>query len=305
VVFQYSTQQGFRQKIIFCCDTFTFFKGEIKMTNAKTTIWLAAVVISVAGSPVLSVMHFADGGVHNINYVIGDYVYVDYMSPGLETTVNLLPGGKMSSYLNAYEDSWINILGGEIVGGIFATQRAHVSMSDGSIDGLGAALDAQINISGGSIANELHVSHTNHVNIQGGTIGNLNATNNSHVDIYDGSIQDYLLIDTDAQAHFFGGSVGGDFRLDFGGTLNIYGWGFEVGGTPVGYGELTSILGDYWYDETARHLTGTLASGEPISNDFYIGHDAKIVLVPAPGAVVLGSIGLSFAGWKLRRRKKL
>ncbi len=279
------------------------------MTNARSIIWLAAAVISIVSSPVLSVYHISDGGIHNINYVIGDYVYVDYMSPGLETTVNLNPGGKMNSYMNAYEDSWINIAGGEIVGDMSATGHVHVSVSDGSIgNNLWAVTDEQINVTGGSIGNELRVwGNTTYLNIQGGTIGHLYADNSSQVDIYGGSIQDYLLIETSAQAQLLGGSVDGDFRLHWGGILTIRGWGFAVDGVPVDYGELTSILGDYWYDETARHLTGTLAGGESIGNDFYIGHDAKIILspVPVPSAVLLGCIGLSFAGWKLQRRKVL
>jgi hypothetical protein len=45
------------------------------------------------------------------------------------------------------------------------------------------------------------------------------------------------------------------------------------------------------------------------SYDFYgdtIGFDNfEVTPVPAPGAVLLGSIGLALAGWKLRRRKEL
>jgi hypothetical protein len=31
---------------------------------------------------------------------------------------------------------------------------------------------------------------------------------------------------------------------------------------------------------------------------------AEVTLIPAPGAFLLGSIGLAFANWKLRKRKK-
>jgi hypothetical protein len=34
------------------------------------------------------------------------------------------------------------------------------------------------------------------------------------------------------------------------------------------------------------------------------GDDSRVA-VPVPGAVVLGAIGLTFAGWKLRRSKRL
>ena len=71
------------------------------------------------------------------------------------------------------------------------------------------------------------------------------------------------------------------------GVISIHGSDFAVDGVPFGYGELTSILGGSPWDEPNRNLTGTLASGEPINNGFYIGYDAKIVLVPAP----------AFPGW--------
>lgn len=41
--------------------------------------------------------------------------------------------------------------------------------------------------------------------------------------------------------------------------------------------------GGWWTKEPERRLTGTLASGEPIDNVFYISYDAKIVLVGGPG----------------------
>ena len=90
--------------------------------------------------------------------------------------------------------------------------------------------------------------------------------------------------------------------VDAAGILTIHGSDFAVDGEPFGYGELTSILGGAHWDEPSRYLTGTLVSGEPIDNGSYIGHDGKIVLVPAPGAVLLGSIGLGFVGWLRTRR---
>ena len=69
--------------------------------------------------------------------------------------------------------------------------------------------------------------------------------------------------------------------------IRIFGSDFEVDGQPFGYGELTSILGSIPLLEPTRRLTGTLLSGELIDNDFYIGHNAKIILIPEPASAAL------------------
>ena len=275
------------------------------MKNARTTIWVMAVVLSLASSPVIGVVYLGDGHAHYIDYAIDDSVYVDWLAPGLKTRLILLYGGSMFS-LRAHEDSIVNILGGSIGNYLSAYDSSLVDISGGSIAGSLSAWDSsQVSFSGGSIGTQLYAYQTSQVDISGGSIGgSLLAHHSSYVDISGGSIGLYLGAYHSCQVGFSGGSVGNDLIADQSGILTIYGWDFEVNGVPFGYGELTSMLGGDYMDEPSRYLTGTLASGELIGNDFYIGHDAKIALVPAPGAVVLGSIGLGFIGW-LRRRRTL
>jgi len=233
------------------------------MTNAKK-LWIMAVVLSLASSPVVGHLDFNDGQTHDIDYQINTEVWVDYQAPGMQTTVNLLNGGSILYDLRAYEDSWINIIGGSIGRYLFP---------DGN---------SQVNIFGGSIGSDLAAGGSSQTNISGGLIANyLRAYDHSHVNIS-------------------GGSIGGDLAPTQWAVLTIYGSDFAVDGAPFGYGKLTSILGGNWQDEPLRYLTGILSSGQPIDNDFYIGHEASIILVPEPATIILFALG-SLA---LRRTKQ-
>ena len=238
------------------------------MTNARTTIWVMAVVLSLAGSPVLAItIDLTGGATYDIDYEINANIRVDYQATTpMRTRVNLLDGGSIRYMLNAYEDSIVNILGGSIGDFLLAYNSSQVDISGGSIDSMYTYGSSQVDISGGSI-------------------GSMYTYDSSQVDIS-------------------GGSIGSELISDGSSIFTIHGWDFAVDGVPFGYGELTSLLGGDHWDEPSRYLTGTLASGELIDNAFYIGHDGKIVLIPAPGAVVLGSIGVGLVGW-LRRRRAL
>jgi hypothetical protein len=182
----------------------------------------------------------------------------------MQTTVNLLDGGRIISDLFAYENSYINILGGSIDWDLYAWDNSHV------------------NFSGGSIGLYLFAEDSSHVDFSGGWIGHyLYALNSSHVD-------------------FSGGSIGDELIAEDSSILEIHGSDFTVDGQTVGYGELTSIFGGWCGAEPYRRLTGTLLNGELIDSGFRIGHDARIALVPEPATLFLLGLGAVI----LRRPRK-
>jgi hypothetical protein len=233
----------------------------VKVKNERT-IWLVAVVLFLLACPALGTIEFKDGLTHDIDYPIYDDVRVDLQTPSMYTTVNWLDGGSIDEpySLRGYEHSRINIRGGYI----------RELYSYGS---------SQVDISGGSIF-WFTSWNSSQVNISSGSIFWLNSSGSSHVDI-------------------IGGAIDGDLWLWDNGTIRIFGSDFAVDGQNVGYGELTSILGGSPWAEPYRHLTGTLLSGELINNNFRIGYDASIILIPEPATLALFSIGILY----LRRRK--
>ncbi|MGA1979347.1 MAG: PEP-CTERM sorting domain-containing protein [Sedimentisphaerales bacterium] len=248
------------------------------MRSRKITVWVMVMVLGGCTSKAVALIELKDGQIHNITSEFNDDVRVDYQTPGMKTTVNILGGGGtgLSHSLTVYEDGFVNIFNESMVGYVCAVGRSQVSIFGGCI-GLGGVVamnSSQVNISGGWINSGVS-GIGGQVNISGGSI-----CNPGWLEVY-GTCRTYLS----------GGSIYSDLNLNSDGILTIYGSDFAVNSQPVGYGELTSLLGGWYNMEPCRRLTGMLASGHQIDNDFYIGENAKIVLVPEPATLLLLGLG--------------
>ena len=147
------------------------------MKNKSVTIWVMVVVLSSICSPAMSLTQFKDGGIHDIDYVINDEVWVDYEAPGMETTFNLLPGGSITgggsitpNELEGYEDSHINICGGTLSDDLPAWGNCQVNFSGGLIGASLAANDnSQVVFCSGATANVLSARGNSQVTVATGS----------------------------------------------------------------------------------------------------------------------------------------
>ncbi len=286
------------------------------MRSRRVEIIAAVLVLFVSASPVMAVIEFNGGLSHDIDYEINDEVWVDFELPGLGTTLNFLEGGSIkSAHLKAFEDSAINVLGGSIVY-LDAMGSSHVALSDGfiadfyaygaskvtvsggSIEQLYARDNCQVDVSDGSIG-ELVAFDNNRMTVSGGSMGEIVALLASQVDISGGSIGWLQITDT-SQVTVSGGFFTKEMQLGGNTVLTIEGSDFAVDGTPVGYIELTSILGEQYNRDPHRRLTGTLLNGDPLDNEFRIGYSGKIVLVPEPATLLILALG----GLALTRKRR-
>ncbi len=271
------------------------------MKTKSMTIWVMVLVLCVSSSQVMAWIQYNDGGTHDITTTINDDVWVDWDSPGVGTTVNMLEGGSIADTLKGFEDSIINILGGSIGHELYSHDSSRLNISGGTIGGQLHSSDfSQVDISGGLIAFQLSIYGSSQVNISGGTIGyRFYSSDSSQVNISGGSIKLFELRDS-SQVNISGGSIGENLLLSENAVLTIDGSDFAVDGQSVDDGKITSITGGPNHSEPYRHLTGILANGDLLDNDFRIGHDASIVLVPEPATLLLLGLGAVM----VRRRKR-
>jgi hypothetical protein len=208
------------------------------------------------------------------------------VAPGAPTAVSLVNGGVVGGALIAFESSTVTMSGGSVTGTLIANGSSAVGMSNGAVSGdLIANNSSTIAVSGGSVA------------------GSVIAFDSSAVTLAGGFVTGDLVGFDSASVTMNGGWVGGKLLAVESSAITLFGTGFAVDGTPVGYGPIAALSGT---------LTGTLLSGDALGNPFchagctQIGSPLTglITLVPEPSTPLLitssGALGLGLT----RRRQR-
>lgn len=261
----------------------------------KTKSILVGLAFLLLGSQqVVAVMYINDGQEHVLDHDWDLWLWIDYESPGMGTSLEIAPGGKVGR-LTAYEDSIVRLAGGAISstfsmpdgGSLLAHDRSRIIMSGGSVHRyLDVTDNAQATIYGGGIGNRLHVSGYAQATVHNAVISRLGATNSGNVD-------------------FLGGHISQKIFAGHGATITIHGSDFVLDGTPIDFGTLTSINGGNYTNEPVRYLNGFSSNGGRITTELFIGNNAKVFLVPEPATLLLLSLGTVIVRRKLQigRRK--
>ena len=255
-------------------------------------------------------IYFSDGRTHTVDYMMYERLYVLDSSLGEPTTVNLVTGGHIERMMYAYDNSQVSISGGSIGLDLTAAGSSQVDMFSGSIGrNLWAYDNSCISIFGGSIGNGVLLPGSGQIDIYGGTIGGPLQGGYGQVNIYGGSIGNSVTAAGSMQLNIFDGSIMGGLAAMETGQVSISGGTIGDIVWCAGSSQITIVGSDFNYPygtlTGSGLLTGILASGDLININFSTLEDARIVLTPVPSAVILGSIGLTFSGWLLRRRKML
>ena len=254
------------------------------MKNVRMTICLMLAVLFMATGQGFGNIYFNDGGIHNIDYAIAEYVYVEN-----HTTVNVLDGGSLS-IITIYDNSQVTMTGGHVVV-LSARDSSQVTMSGGQVSELTATNGSQVTMSGGSINSNLTAAGSSHITMSGGSVSsNLIAWESGQITMSGGSVGLYLFANDSSQVTMLGGTIENKIILTGGTILTIVGSNFAIDGTPFSSGEITSILGGSYEYESHRTLTGTLAKGDIINNQFQIGNTAKIVISPVCSEPISGDL---------------
>jgi len=267
--------------------------------------------LAIGSQNVEADIYFSNGGTNTVDYPMYDHLYVLDSHLGVPTTVNLVTGGHIEEKsMYAYDNSQVSISGGSIGKDLTAAGSSQVDMFSGSIGrDLWAYHNSCIRIFSGSIGNGVLLPGSGQIDIYGGSIGGPLQGGYGQVNIYGGSIGNSAAATGSMQLNIFGGLIMGGLAAQNTGQVSISGG--SISGNLWAYNNsqitITGSGFNYPYGIVTGSglLTGVLANGDFMNTYFNTYNDARIVLVPVPGAVLLGLLGLSVAGWKLRKRKEL
>lgn len=201
-------------------------------------------------------------------------------------------------------------------GGAYAHDQSRVTMNNCvGADQLLAYDNSQVTINGGGTGDSPLAAYDNsQVTVNGGYIhGDFYAYDNSRVAINGGRMRYGFSAYANSQVTMTGGYMEDSFagigvRVHDNAHVTLFGSDFAIYdldlfyGPPnlvfSGYGDLTSSF----FDSSGPYsLSGILANGDRLDTFVWVGDDAVLSLVPVPGAVLLGVLGLGYAGYRLRR----
>lgn len=285
-------------------------------------------------TPIKADVTFDNGQYNPVDYTIDDNVEIKN-----STTVDLLTNGRIKGYRTfVWDSSELNISGGIIDGYVASFSDSQINISNGTINNDLLGNDSTyIKVTGGEIANgggNLEMSDTSELLFAGGQVGISGGTSASDVRIEDsafatitgGNIERLLLFDygeaeitggtigyvswqiaallhQQSITHVYGGDFIGEIRLganpnwlDESCELFVHGTNFKINGLPVEYGTFTNSNGQNYTD---YYLTGTLETGEAISNYIFVYDNSSLVLIPEPATLALLALG----GLLLRRQE--
>ena len=280
----------------------------------KSLICVLALVFASA-SQVMAWTQYNDGGTYDITTTIADDVWVDWESPGMGTTVNMLSGGNITGQLQAYNDNYINMEGGTI-GGVVRTynntqltmhsgsmgsklycyDNTQLIMDGGTIGSVDCYDDTQATTSGDFAVGGWYITDNAQLTINNGSFYHVTETGNSQVTMQDGSIEVVMEVEGYSNFIMHDGNVGG---------IRSYGNSrATVTGGTVGYvatsstdqitiagGSITTIYADdgqvYWHD---GEVSGDLLL-EDQGTLVIFGSDFAIDGVPVEGNTITSIFG--------------
>jgi hypothetical protein len=264
---------------------------------------------------------FNDGGVHVIDYEIEGYVSVDYGYPGIGTRLEIVTGGSIQRYLDMYNDGQVVVDGGsvgtdyeEYGDGASARDNSYLSLKSGSIIAVWANDNSTVEIEGGSIPYGLVSWDNSGVSVSGGVMSELFGFGDSTVEVSGGTVNTWTVAGDNAEMMISGGQFNygffagrhdsSDYGITEAGTIIFAGSDFTVNGHAMGYGESALLYANpvnyYGYDGMYAFISGTLDSGQSMSEDCYIFGESDVLFVPEPGMLMLFGLGVML----LRKRNR-
>jgi hypothetical protein len=263
------------------------------MKRLSIVVFVTAVLSMAAQQVFGDDVYFNDGATHNVDYAVNGNVSVDYQTPDMYTTVNVLPGASIPDpyTLYGYKNSTINVQGGNV--NTIETADSQCTVSSGTVAFIEAGFHSQIAVSGGSVKSLLAWDNTDltlcnsvnsvcwvssgHLNFEGGSVNtfvNMGAVtvsnwpvgsfiNRGNLTLVDGTYSSFL-------------TEGGRLTMLGGCLINpILGYGNIIAGGTI-IGDLSDISftmtngtidGDVWTETFSPIISGGTINGNLHATD--------------------------------------